>query len=98
MTVYVNTSNCGTCTASSTFVACNLTASNLQVDTVCNITVMIQIMECSTAITELYSADLSGEIYNELMYHGSNLLYTQITALAYASSDNDTMMTTADLS
>ena len=65
----VNTSNCGTCTtaASSNFATCNLTANNLQADApVCNVTVMIQIIECGIVITEKYSADLNGELYHEL--------------------------------
>ena len=64
----VNTSNCGTCptTTSSNFATCNLTESDVQVDTpVCNVTVMIQIMECDIVITERYSVDLNGEIYHE---------------------------------
>lgn len=77
----VNTSNCGLCTvttiASSNFATCNLTESNVQVDTICNVTVTIQIIECNSVITKQYSADLNGEIYiyHELMYHdhGSNL-------------------------
>ena len=67
---YVNISNCGTCRtiASSNFATCNLTESNLQVDTpVCNVTVTIQIIECHRVITEQYSVDLNGEIYNIIM-------------------------------
>ena len=67
VTQVLNTSNCGTCTttASSNFATCNLTESNLQVDTpVCNVTVMIEIIECNRVLTEKYSVDLNGEIYN----------------------------------
>ena len=68
-----NTSNCGTCTTvSPNFATCNLTESNLQVDTpVCNVTVMIEIIETecnrSRVIIEQYSADLNGEIYNNII-------------------------------
>ena len=62
----VNTSNCGMCPntiTSSNFAMCNLTESNVQVDTpVCNVTVMIQIIECGFVITEQYSVDINGEI------------------------------------
>ena len=66
VTQVYDTSNCGMCmTASSNFATCNLTESNLQVDTpVCNVTVMIEIIECNSVITEQYSVDLNGEIYN----------------------------------
>ena len=66
VTQVYDTSNCGMCmTVSPTFATCNLTESNLQVDTpVCNVTVMIEIIECNSVITEQYSVDLNGEIYN----------------------------------
>ena len=55
-------------TASPNFAKCNLTESNLQVDTsVCNVIVMIEIIECNSVITEQYSVDLNGEIYNNIM-------------------------------
>ena len=69
VTQVLNTSNCGTCTmtASPNSATCNLTESNLQVDTpVCTVTVMIEIIECNRVITEQYSVDLNGEIYNSM--------------------------------
>ena len=69
----VNTSNCGMCstTTLSNSAVCNLT-SDVQDDvyTLCNVTVIIQVMMECDRVSEQYSESveitIKGEIYNEL--------------------------------
>jgi hypothetical protein len=68
----INTSNCGMCstTTSSMTALCNVTTSDLLAGT-CNVTVIVQIMECgiTKATSEQYSVCLikfNGEIYNNV--------------------------------